>query len=287
MDDNIKSNIKEIKNHINELNNYFSYFQEIANSIDNTISIIEKSINQENSNSSHHSEKSELLPKPSSQGKHQIPNDYFIDVSFIQENKYDQWKEKLEGYSKQIAECRYKKQFFSFCIIGRQMIESAITVLFEEEYKKISENNRRFFDAYLRVEERYQQKDWKLPKIYFPISENTKSEDEAYKELENHLILWNQIKEIQKILPTSIEIICEMIQPDFYNENSQIKTQFFNIKNMNKIRNLYIHEDKDFLEERIEKNNHAKRLYNNQNKFSLVQKTIERFIKDVYDLLIV
>jgi hypothetical protein len=286
MNDNIKTNIKELKNNISELNFYLSYFQKIASSIDDNLSIIEESINKEKSNSSYNSDESDLLPKPSFQDEHKIPDEYYIDFSFIQGSQYNNWKEKLEQHSKDIAECRDKKQFLSFCFIGKQIIELSTIVFFEEEYNTISENNRRFFDAYLRVEERYRKKNWDLPKIYFPISESEKVEDESYKQLENNFIFWNKIEEIQRKLPTSIEIIFEMIQPNFINHrNSQIRNNFFNIKNMNKIRNIYTHESKDDFQERLKRDSHANKLYFNKNKFSLVQKSIEWFIEKIYTLL--
>lgn len=221
--------------------------------------------------------------------KHQknskIPNEYYIDYSYIKDVCYLSWVENLRQYSKDMAECRQKDNIVNFCVSARKTLESAIEVFFEQEYKYLSAENKIFLDAYDRVRISYdgrQNTNYNLPQIYIQKSEFL-IESEHLKKICGKYISWNEIEKIRKTsLPASVTIFLEIIQTNF-RKNANLRDKYNTILYMNNLRSLDTHGSKLDLKSQLNKfGNPTKVLYYSNENFVIIQKVISWFVHDIY-----
>ncbi|MEH2191297.1 MAG: hypothetical protein V7K98_01330 [Nostoc sp.] len=293
MDEELKQEVQDLKSSIsllsNEINHQFTRLNDNFSSNINQLSeqiyklaetqaLTNKSIDNITVNTY-----KENFPKAQKQSK--IPDEYYIDYSYITDANYSSWLDNLKKYSKDMAECRDKNQITPFCQSARNTLESAIEVLFDEEYKCINENNKAFLEAYNRVKSSYDKRknaDWDLPQICVNLptsaikSENLKKVDSIYVDRKN-------IEKIRKqSLPASVQIFFEIIKPN-YMETQHLKETFLTIMNMNKLRNLKTHGSKSDLDSQLNQLGHyAKQLYDSSENFETIQKVISWFVREIY-----
>ncbi|MCC5653518.1 hypothetical protein LC609_27740 [Nostoc sp. XA013] len=222
---------------------------------------------------------------PESQKYSKIPDEYYIDYSYITDKNYSSWVDNLKRYSKDMAECRDKKQITNFCQSARNTLESAIEVLFDEEYKYINENNKVFLEAYNRVKSSYDKRDntnWDLPQICLVVA-NFGIKSENLKKIDGKYVSREYIEKIRReSLPASVQIFFEIIKPN-YMKMQHLKETFFIIKNMNKLRNLKTHGSKSDLDSQLNELGHyAKQLYYSSENFETIQKAISWFVQEIY-----
>ena len=293
MDEELKREIQDLKSNIyllsNEINcqfirlneNFSSNINQLSEQIyklSETQALTNKSIDNITINTD-----KENLQKTQKQSK--IPDEYYIDYSYITDTNYSSWVDNLKKYSKDMAECRDKKQITTFCESARNTLESAIEVLFYEEYRYINENNKSFLEAYNRVKSSYDKRknsNWDLPQICVTVpnsaikSENLKNIDGIYVDRKN-------IEKIRRqSLPASVQIFFEIIKPN-YMETRHLKENFLTIMNMNKLRALKTHGSKSDLDSQLNELGHyAKKLYDSNENFETIQKVISWFVQEIY-----
>ena len=164
-------------------------------------------------------------------------------------------------------------------------LESAIEVLFDEEYKYINGNNKSFLEAYNRVKLSYDKRknsNWDLPQICVTVpnsaikSENLKNIDGIYVDRKN-------IEKIRRqSLPASVQIFFEIIKPN-YMKTQHLKENFLTIMNMNKLRALKTHGSKSDLDSQLNQlGYYAKKLYDSNENFETIQKVISWFVQEIY-----
>ncbi|NCO74546.1 MAG: hypothetical protein GW795_06460 [Cyanobacteria bacterium] len=222
-----------------------------------------------------------------------IPEDYFIDFSFIINNEYiktnyPDWLKNLEHYNKNMAECRKNNNIIAFCQEVRKILESAIEFIFKEEYKCLSEDNQVFLEAYIRVKKIYEQKkqnsqssNWIFPNII--IESDSQIQANYLKKIGTIYIDYNQIREIQKSFPAFTKLFFEVIENNFYDTSKNLKEDFLLLSNMNKIRNLKPHGSTQSLEEQLNKCGYfVKILYQKKDSFIKITVVINKFMKEIY-----
>ncbi|MBD2507860.1 hypothetical protein H6G91_11320 [Nostoc muscorum FACHB-395] len=297
MEQDFKQEIQELKSSINVLSTEIS---QQFRTINENFSINIKQISDQIANLSEIqvlsnkvvenyliSTSQEILQKPKRQIN--IPNEYFIDYSFIDSVRYPALLENLQKDSKDMAECRHKKQITTFCESARKTLDSSIAVLFAEEFKFLHENNRTFLEAYGRVkifQDNKENKNYEFPNIY--ISNTGQINAEGYKKVGNNYISWKKIEEIHKMnLPASVRIFFEMIKPNFYDNSAlHLRKKYLTIIDINQLRKLECHGSKDSLKEQIDKlHNRTKQLFSSEDNFSHIQELIFWFVKEVYNRL--
>lgn len=293
MDEELKQEIQEIKNSIyllnTEINNqfirlndtFYSNINQLSDQIyklSQTQALTNKSIDNITANTY-----TENLQETQKQSK--IPNEYYIDYSYITDINYSSWVDNLKKYSKDMAECRYKKQITTFCQSARNTLESAIEVLFEEEYKYINKNNKVFLEAFNRVKFSYDKRGnskWDLPQICITVK-NSAIKSENLKKIDNIYIDKNSLEKIRReSLPASVQIFFEIIKPNFM-ETQHLKENFLTIKNMNKLRGLNTHGSKSDLDSKLDElGYYTKQLYYSNENFETIQKVISWFVEEIY-----
>ncbi len=218
-----------------------------------------------------------------------IPDEYFIDYSFIDSARYPALLENLQKDSKDMAECTHKKQITTFCESARKTLESSIAVLFAEEFKFIHENNKKFLESYDRVkifQDNKEHRSYQFPSIY--LSNTGQINAEGYRKFGNSYISWQKIEEIYKMnLPASVRIFFEMIKLNFYDTSPlHLRKKYLTIIDINQLRKLECHGSKDFLKEQIDKlHNRTKKLFSSEDNFSDIQELVSWFVKEVYNRL--
>ncbi|MEH2260492.1 hypothetical protein [Nostoc sp.] len=270
---------ENFSNSVNKLSDQIAHLSEIQIlSNKDTDSIIVKS-------------NEEVLEKTQVQSN--IPDDYFIDYSYIKDKSYLSWVGNLNKYSKSMAECRHqdsnKDQIPNFCQSARKTIESAIIFLFEQEYKYISENNTAFLDAYQRVKKFYDKpgKSDYFADIYI-YNQGTITANHIKKSGENY-IDFKKIEEIyKKSLPAAARIVFELIRQDFYDASGfpHLRQNYLTIINMNQLRQIQCHGSKDTIEVQLNKiSKPAQNLFYSETNFSIIKNSISWFVEEVYNRL--
>lgn len=182
-----------------------------------------------------------------------------------------------------MAECRHKKNIENFCLSANKTLESAIKVIFDVEYKCLSEKNKTFLEAYQRVKTSYSKKRWEIREICLKLS-NSNIESERFKRIDDKYISWECIEEIRKRnFTTSVEIFFEILKPNFMN-TSHLKEKFYLIKDINILRNLDAHGSPNLPLQINTLKDSAKKLYNSKD-FTKIKEVVYWFVKEVYDRL--
>lgn len=223
------------------------------------------------------------------QEKSAIPDEYFIDYSYIDSFRYPEWFQNLEKENKNMAECRHhKQQIYNFCTSAHRTIESSIQWLFNIEFEYMDGQDESFLKAYDRVKNFVDTtKKYEFPNIY--VSNTGKIDAEGFKKIGNNYIDWKKLEDIYKMnFPMSVRILFEIIKPNFYNTSvyPHLKTNYLRIIAINDIRKIPSHGSMKSDTERI--NNlyrNTKELLDSKEKFSQIQDVVSWFVKEVYNRL--
>jgi hypothetical protein len=284
----LKTTIDTLSNNIDQkfstLNEVLSYgfgqiSQQITNLSGQQSSIIATSETNVNNNNNNNLSTSQEVSK--------IPNEYLINYPYIDEKKYSSWLANLRRYSKEMAECRQKQQIQTFCQSANTIIDSAIKVLFEEEYNSLCEINTEFIEAYERVKNQKDKKGWKIIEICVNTHSTIQSTD--FKNVKNkYYISWQAIKELtNRDFNSCLEIFFETIKKNFLNNlntKDNLKENFFLIKNTHQLRNLKSHGSKDDLKTQLnEKGYHIERLYYDSDNYKKITEVVSWFVEEVYN----
>jgi hypothetical protein len=278
--DTLSNNIEQKFSILNEVlsSSFGQISQQITNLSGQQSSII--TMSETNVNNDYKSN----LSKPQQISK--IPNEYFIDYLYIDKKQYSSWLENLRRYNKEMAECRQKQQIQTFCQSANTIIDSAIKVLFKEEYNSLCEINTEFIEAYERVKNQKEKKGWKIIEICVNTNSTIQSKD--FKNVKNkYYISWQAIEELNnRDFNSCLEIFFETIKKNFLNNlnpKDNLKENFFLIKNMHQLRNLKTHGSKDDLKTQLnEKGSYIERLYYDSDNYKKITEVVSWFVKEVY-----
>ncbi|MEA5616907.1 hypothetical protein VB711_03490 [Cronbergia sp. UHCC 0137] len=290
MEQDLKQEVQEIKISIDKLsNNIGQQFSSLNENLYINFEQISKQISNLSAQASLMSETPEInlaaahqdsLQQPQKQTK--IPNEYFIQYPYIDITKHSSWLESLKKYSKDMAECRHKKKITNFCKSANETLESAIELLFKEEYKCLSESNKTFLEAYQRVKNSINKMGWEFTEIY--LNNNDKIESKDFKLIDDKYISWKSIEQIRRSnFNASVEIFFEILKPNFMN-SQHLKEKFYLIKHLHQLRNLDAHGSASNIKLKVNELNHyAKCLYSSTDNYTNITEVVSWFVKEVYN----
>lgn len=210
------------------------------------------------------------------------PDEYLIDYPYIDEIQYSDWVRNLKNYSKDMAESRKKKNIPNFCKSANDILESAIEVLFQEEFNYLSESNKKFLEAYERSKEDRIKRGWDFTEIC--IKNSSKIESKDFKKLDDKYISWNSIEKIcNRDFNHSLDIFFEILIPNFMN-TPHLRKKYFLIKGVHILRSFVSHGTSSNLYSKLEdkKNNHAKSLYYDRDNYTNIKEVVSWFVQEAY-----
>jgi hypothetical protein len=289
MEHDLKQEVQELKISIDKLSNDIS---QQFNSLTENLCINFEQISKQITNLSSQPSLSHKILETNLENNHQdnlekskkeIPREYYIDYSYIDTAKYPSFLENLEKHNKDMAECREKENIENFCFSANKTLESAIEVIFDVEYKYLSENHKTFLEAYQRVKTFYSNKGWEIKEICLNLN-NSKIESKHFKPIDDKYISWEYIEEIRRRnFNTSVEIFFEILKPNFMN-SSHLREKFYLIKNIHNLRNLDAHGSSNLPLQIDTLKDSAKKLYNSKD-YTKIKEVVYWFVKEVYDRL--
>jgi hypothetical protein len=289
MEQDLKQEVQELKISIDKLSNDIAQqFSSLNENLCINFEQISKEISNLSAQPSLISETSEInlvpahqdsLPKPQKQTK--IPEEYFINYSYIV-TKYLSWVESLKKYSAAMAKCRHEEQIANFCFSANKTLESAIEVLFKQEYNCLSENNKTLLEAYQRVKNTRKKKGWEITEIC--LNNNSKIESKDFKLIDDKYISWECIQKIRTSdFNGTVEIFFEILTPNFMT-TPHLKEKFYLIKNIHKLRNLDAHGSQNLAAQIDSLDPFAKTLYDSKD-YTKIKDLVSWFVKEVYNRL--